>query len=383
SIEHARDYTSDGCWEIYSQGRTNFKYGMINLVEALDRALFPERWEGDVQPPFARPYVEAFDPYAGATPPDAYGMGSFEELMASFKERLDRHIGRFIECIDEFRDERLYEIAPLPLISALMEGPIESGKDLTLEGVTHNFHAPVFSGLSHTADSLAAIKKLCFDEKAIPLPEMLDAVKDNWQDKEPLRQLVMTKVPAYGNDDDFPDDIAREIVAYCVERVRYYADRVKNSHLKFPVALGTFQSYVPVGGIIGATPDGRLDHQPISSNASPSVGRAANGQTAALNSYCKLPLVDVPNGAPLDVAMDNRASLLNQLEAYITSFVEKRGELLTISINDCEKLKAAQKEPEKYKDLKIRIGGFQGYFTDLAPEMQTYQIQKCEQYAGG
>ncbi len=380
-IEHARDYTSDGCWEIYSQGRTNFRYGMISLVEDLDRALFPERWEEDIQQSFLG-YEAERDPFAGARPPDAYGMESFEELMASFKERLDRHIRRFIECIDEFRDERLYEIAPLPLISAMTEGPLESGKDLTLDGVTHNFHAPVFAGLSHAADSLAAIKKLCFEEKTVPLPDLLDAVKGNWQDNESLRQLVLTKSPAYGNDDDFTDDIARDIVAYCVERVRYYADRVKNSHLKFPVALGTFQSYINIGGVTGATPDGRMGNQPISSNASPSVGRAASGQTAALNSYCKLPLIDVPNGAPLDVAMENRASLLNQLEAYITSFVEKRGGLLTISINDCEKLKAAKRDPEKYKDLKIRIGGFQGYFTDLAPEMQDWQIQKCEQYAG-
>ena len=80
--------------------------------------------------------------------------------------------------------------------------------------------------------------------------------------------------------------------------------------------------------------------------------------------------------------MENRASLLDQLEAYIESFVEKRGELLTISVNDCEKLKAAQKEPEKYRDLKIRIGGFQSYFTDLPPAMQNYQIKKCEMYSG-
>ena len=381
--EHARDYTSDGCWEVYSQGRTNFKYGIISLVEVLDRTLLPARWEGDLRPQWGDPYMKERDPFADARPPDAYGFSSFEELMASFKERLDRIVRRFIECIDEFRDERLYEIAPLPLLSALTEGPIESGKDLTLDGVTHNFHAPIFAGLSHTVDSLAAIKKLCFEQGAVDWPELLDAVKDNWQGKESLRQLVMTRAPAYGNDDDYADDIARDIVETCVERVREYAGRVKHSHLKFPVALGTFQSYVGIGAVTGATPDGRLAHEPVSSNASPSVGRAANGQTAALNSYCKLPLVDVPNGSPLDVAMENRPGLLKQMEAYIMSFVEKRGELLTISVNDCEKLKAARKEPETYRDLKIRIGGFQSYFTDLPPKMQDWQIRKCEQYAGG
>ena len=381
--EHARDYTSDGCWEIYSQGRTNFKYGIISLIEILDRALFPERWEKGTGPQSWVPYLEDWDPFSGAPPPDARSFGCFEELMASFEERLDRMVRRFVECVDEFRDERLYEIAPVPLLSALTEGPIESGKDLTLDGVTYNFHAPVFAGLSHAADSLAAIKKLCFDEGVIALPELLDAVKDNWQDQEAIRQLILTRAPAYGNDDDYADEIASSIVERCVEKVRVHASRVTHSHLMFPVALGTFQHFVGVGAVTGPTPDGRREYEPVSSNASPSVGRAQNGQTASLNSYCKLPLVDVPNGAPLDVAFDSRPSPLEQMEAYIESFVEKRGLLLTISVNDCEKLKAARKDPEKYRDLKVRIGGFQSYFIDLPPAMQDWQIKKAEQYAGG
>lgn len=377
--EHARDYTSDGCWEIYAQGRTNFKYGIISIIEALDRALCPERWDEELE---VANYMESFDPFRHSPPPDPYGLRSFDEVMASFKDRLDILIRSFIESVDHFRDGRLYEIAPLPLLSALTEGPLESGKDMTLDGVTHNFHAPVFAGLSHAADSLAAIKKLCFEEREIELPDLLDAVKNNWRDKESLRQMMMTRAPAYGNDDDYADDIAREIVEYLVDRVKEYGGKVKHKHLKFPVALGTFQSYIGIGGVVGATPDGRMDKQPIGSNASPSNGRAVNGQSAALNSYCKLPLIDVPNGAPLDVAFENRPSLLRQMEAYIKSFVENRGLLLTISVNDCEKLRAAQKEPEKYRDLKIRIGGFQSYFTDLPPAMQDWQIRKCEQYAG-
>ena len=151
--------------------------------------------------------------------------------------------------------------------------------------------------------------------------------------------------------------------------------------------LGTRGTYVFARKALPVSQRWRKSHRShavdgVGSNASPSNGRAESGQSAALNSYCKLPLVDTPNGAPLDVAFENRASLLKQLEAYMKSFVDKRGLLLTISVNDCEKLKAAQKEPEKYRDLKIRIGGFQAYFTDLPPEMQDWQIKKCEQYAG-
>lgn len=377
-LEHARDYTSDGCWEIYSQGRTNFKYGFVNLLESLDRALCPRKWGEELS---VANYRQDFDPFVNNPPPDPYGFTSFDEVMASFKDRLDIHIKGFIESVDYFRDERLYEIAPLPLLSAMMEGPLDSGKDLTLDGVTHNLHAIVAAGLSHVVDSLVVIKKLCFEEKTVAWPELLDAVNADWKDKEPLRQLVMSRAPAYGNDDDYADEIAVEVTSYLTEKVREYGSRIKHSHVKFPVALGTFQSYIGIGGVVGASADGRLAAQPVGSNASPSNGRAESGQTAALNSYCKLPLVDVCNGAPLDVAFENRSSLLAQMEAYIRSFVEKRGLLLTVSVNDCEKLKAAQAEPEKHKDLKIRIGGFQSYFTDLQPEMQNWQIKKCEQYS--
>jgi formate C-acetyltransferase len=264
----------------------------------------------------------------------------------------------------------------------MVEGPLESGRDLTQDGAEYNLHAPLASGLSHTVDTLAVIKKLCFEEKQIEWPELLDAVRDNWRDKESLRQQVMTRVPAYGNDVDYTDDIAKEIVTFFVERVREYSYGVKNKKLKFPPGLGTFGRYIGLGALIGATADGRFNGQPFGSNASPSVGRAENGQSAAVNSYCKLPLVDLPCGAPLDIAMENRANLLSQLEAFIKSFIQRRGQLISVSVNDCEKLRAARKEPEKYRDLKIRVGGWQEYFIDLPTEMQEWQIKKCETYAG-
>jgi formate C-acetyltransferase len=378
-VEDARDYTSDGCWEIYSQGRTNFKYSVIPANGALDRVFYSLEWDGEAEVPGD---TESVNQSRDSKPVDPHSFHSFDEVMESFKEQLDRLVRMFMGRLDNSWDGRLYDIAPLPLLSAMVEGPLESGKDLTQCGAEHNFHAPLLSGLSHVTDSLAVIKKLCFEEKVISWPELLDTIRDNWRDKESLRQLVMTRAPAYGNDIDYVDDIAREIVEYFVESVRKYGARVKNKKLKFPPGLATFEMYVALGVIAGATADGRMDGQPISSNASPSLGRAMNGQTATVDSYRKLPLVDLPCGAPLDIAMEHRASLLRQLEAFIKSFVEERGQLLSISVNNCEQLRAAQREPEKYRDLKIRMGGWQAYFRDLPPVMQDWQIRKCETYAG-
>jgi len=373
--EHARDYTCDGCWEVQIQGRTQFKYSLHSAPEWLDRVLCPERWWDE--PENLPLYIEAMDPYRDSKPPDPYGLSSFNEVMESFKEQLDLGIKGFIEVADSMWDGRLYSIAPLPLFSALTEGPLESGKDVTQGGIEYVFHAPFLTGLSHAADSLAAIKKLVFEENVIEWPELLDAVRNNWEGKEHLRQLARTRAPAYGTDVDYVDDIAREIVEYYIESIRKHSGKTKSKTM-FRACVGTFEWYIGMGSVVGATPDGRLAGEPFGSNAGPSMGRSVTGPTAAMNSFCKLPHIDLPTGSCLDVAMDPRSDLL--IEPFIKSFVERRGSILNISVNDVEQLRAAIKEPEKYRDLKIRVGGWEAFFVDLPPEMQKWQIQKCEQY---
>jgi formate C-acetyltransferase len=105
-----------------------------------------------------------------------------------------------------------------------------------------------------------------------------------------------------------------------------------------------------------------------------------NGQTAAINSFVKLPLVDLPVGSALDLNIEKRGGLLKHLESLIKSFVYKRGNVLSISVNDCEMLRSAQREPEKYRDLKVRVGGYDAYFVDLPVHHQELQIKRCEQY---
>ena len=380
-VEHARDYTPSACWEAYPQGRTNFLHNYISVIEALDRVLSPASWE-DAEVPL---YIEAMDPFRDYEAPDAYSFRSYNEVVEAVKENIDRLLKTYIEGSEKVRKEnegrnRLYNIAPLPLFSAFNEGPLESGKDITQGGWEYHQRMPDIVGLSHVADSLAVIKKLCFEEKVIEWPELLDAVRNNWQGKEALRQLVRTRTPAYGNDIDYVDDIAREIAEFCVESIKKHSAGVPSNVIYTAAGLATFEGYTGLGRPVGATPDGRLAGEPLATNGSPSIGRPVNGQTAAVNSYVKLPLSDLPNSI-LDLNICARADVLPQLESFIKSFVDKRGNLISITVNDCEKLRAAQNEPEKYRDLKIRVGGFEAYFVDLGPQHQRLQIQRCEQYA--
>jgi pyruvate-formate lyase len=375
-VEHARDYTSDGCWEPHIQGRTYIKHGWVSLAEVLDRVLAPARWQ-EVSVPV---YIEAMDPFKDAVQVDAYRFETFDEVMDAVKQTLDRYIGGFIEVRESFEDGRLYDIAPLPLLSAFSRGPLESGRDITLGGIEYTIHMPELVGLSHVVDSLAVIKKLCFEERSLPWSDLLDAVRHNWEGREALRQRVMTRVPSYGNDVDYVDEIAVDIVSFYVDCIKKHGAQAR-SNIHYVAGIATYESYPELGYLIGATPDGRLAREPLSSNASPSIGRAASGQTAAVNSYLKLPLHELTGGSILDLSVEARSSLLMHLEAFVKSFLERGGNILNIAVNDSETLRAAQKEPEKYRDLKVRVGGYEAYFVDLPRDHQELQIRRCEQYA--
>ena len=375
-VEHARDYTSDGCWEPHVQGRTYFKHAWLSVAEVLDRVLDPESWD-NISVPL---YIEEMDPFKDTVGLDPYGFRSFDEVLAAVKKTLDRYIKGLIQSRERFEDGRLFDIAPLPLLSAFVEGPLEVGRDITQGAMTYTFHMPELSGLSHVADSLAVIKKLCFEQQRIPWPELLDSIRDNWENKEYLRQMIRTRVPVYGNDDDYADEIATDIVNYYINSIKKHGAQVR-SDIKYQAGIATFENYTELGYVVGATPDGRFAGDALSSNASPSIGRAANGQTAAVNSYLKLPLADLPGGSILDLSVEANSNLLSYLEPFIKSFLEKGGNILNIAVNDCAKLRAAQKEPEKYRDLKVRVGGYDAYFVDLPPHHQELQIRRCEQYA--
>jgi pyruvate-formate lyase len=301
-------------------------------------------------------------------------------VMDAVKTTLDRYIGGFIESRDRFQDGRQYDIAPLPLLSAFSRGPLESGRDITRGGIEYTIHMPELVGLSHVVDSLAVIKKLCFEERSLPWSDLLDAVRHNWEGREALRQRVMTRVPCYGNDVDYVDEIAVDIVSFYIDSIKRHSAQAR-SDIHYVPGIATYEEYPELGYLVGATPDGRLAKEPLSSNASPSIGRAVSGQTAAVNSYLKLPLHELVGGSILDLNMESRSGLLTHLEAFVKSFLERGGNILSIAVNDCDTLRAAQKEPEKYRDLKVRVGGYEAYFVDLPSDHQELQIRRCEQYA--
>lgn len=373
-IGDARDYTADGCWEALIMGKTEYRHYMICALNSVETALN----QGYSRITSEREGIETADPYS---------FSSFDEIMDAFKAQLDHSLRKWFDTAATYYG-CLRDIAPTPFFSSLISDCIEKGQDLTEGGARYIIHTMFLGGLSHTADSLMAIKQLVFEDGLVALSDLLDALGTNFERQEELRQLLLTRAPKYGNDCDEVDMLAKEILDFFVERVKYYAQQYKRKGIAkdiiFDAGAGTFENNAIFGKKVGATPDGRLAGAPISTNLSPSIGRATHGPTAAINSYTKLDHLNLPNGTPIDLALEHKVvegdEGLDRLVALVKSFLVKNGNMLTISINDPSTLREAQRNPDQYQDIIVHVAGWQAYFVDLTKEHQDLVIARLEQY---
>ena len=361
--EDALDYTNDGCWETIVPGRTEFRFTRFGFLRCLEWALNRGRCRVDGK-------LEGLD--TG----DPRRFASFDEVLEAFKRQLDYMIRGIVEARVQGYGA-VYDIAPQPFVSALLEGPIEKMTDMTRGGAKHVIYPLIADGVPHAVDSLVAVKKVIFEDRAATMAELIDALDANFEGREDLRQRLLA-APKYGNDDDYADSVGRACLEYYVARTREHASRYP--WMRFPTGVGTFSWYVAIGGGLGATPDGRLARQPVSSNFSPALGADLNGPAAAILSHAKMGLRDFPTGSPLDLRLDGNLfegeEGLERLMALVRTFVEVGGSMLTLTIADVETLRAAQREPEKYRSLRVRMGGWSAYFTALSKEQQEHHIRR-------
>lgn len=263
------------------------------------------------------------------------------------------------------------EQAPRPFLSACNEYCLKNGKDLVDGGAKYNI-GPVFTGvgLSVTANSLAVIKKLVFEEKSVTLSELIDALDNNWEGYEALRAKVQA-VPKYGNDDDYVDSIAKKLADYFYHDVTSYKD-IYGHH--FVTAFMGISNYLPTGKVLGATPDGRRAKDPINEGVSPYTGTDTSTCLAALRSSAKLNHDIHSGGTLLNLRLNHdlvatkrgRANLGAMLQSYF-ALGAFHVQFNTISN---EVLKDAQAHPENYRDLLVRVAGYSTQFVNLSKSMQ-------------
>lgn len=263
------------------------------------------------------------------------------------------------------------EQAPRPFLSACNEYCLKNGKDLVDGGAKYNI-GPVFTGvgLSVTANSLAVMKKLVFEDKVTTMAEIIDALNHNWEGYEELRAKAQA-VPKYGNDDDYVDSITKKLADYFYHDVTSYKD-IYGHH--FVTAFMGISNYLPTGKVLGATPDGRKAKDPINEGVSPYTGTDTSTCLAALRSSAKLNHDIHSGGTLLNLRLNHdlvatkrgRANLGAMLQSYF-ALGAFHVQFNTISN---EVLKDAQAHPENYKDLLVRVAGYSTQFVNLSKSMQ-------------
>lgn len=365
--EIACGYAVDGCWELVIPGKTEFRYGHVESLLLLELTL-------------NHGYSRIRGEQEGLDVGDPLEFKTYEELLKAYKKQMDNAIDKFIKNASSAY-YLLSRIAPTPLMSSLMDDCIAKAEDMTQGAAYEVVWSPVITGVPDTADSLAAIKKFVFEEKRITMKELLEALENNFEGYEVLRQELINNVPKYGNNDEYVDAIARDILDYFIERVKHYDSKVDN--ISFAPAAGTFERYKICGELVGATPNGRKAQDAIAVNMSSEAGMNMKGLTSVLNSYVKMPLEKLPAGSPVDLTIPKSTVRgekgLDNLTALLKTFIEMGGGIISITVSDVETLYKAQKEPEKYKDLMVRMGGWQAYFVALDKKHQDHHIQRVKE----
>ena len=362
----ARDFTNDGCWEVIIPGRTDFRFQRLSLMLCLEWAL-------------NRGYTRVSGHREGLDSGDPRSFSTYQEVWQAFLSQLDAMVGRVVDHVAGTIDDRS-RIAPVPLLSALIDGSIRSRRDLTAGGAKYRTYGMLAESAAHTIDSLTAIKTVIFEQKQATMADLCDALDADFEGYAVLRSKLGA-APKYGNDDERADAVGLELVDAFTRIVGEHAEAHRSS-IWFACGVGTFSWYIGIGEGLGASPDGRLACQPVSSNFSPALGRDVEGIPGAILSYARMHDSNLPAGGPLDLRLARRLVLGTQgtrrMAGLVRGFVDTGGSMMTLTVADTEELRAAQEEPDRYKSLRVRMGGWCAYFTMLSREQQDHHIRRQE-----
>ena len=365
--EEARDYAITGCVYLEIPGKNVARrvYGAIALPGALSYAL--NRGKHPVT-----------GKQVGAPTADPLTFTSADDVMEAYLEQVRFFVERTVKI--ENASMSLYEkYLPRPFYSAILDGCIEKGKDSRKWGypsqVSDFF---VTLGPTNVSDSIAAIKKNVFDDQRVSMKELLQALKDNWEGHEKIRQLMLT-APKYGNDDEYADTLAAEVQHKTAEAMAQFTNR-------FGVPCrgdgsGISANYA-LGAIVPATPDGRYAGQAFAdSTLAPTLGADRSGPTAVLKSASCIDtsktFLHLLNQKfhPSALEGDKKKIFIHYLRAWAELNISQ----IQFNIVDKATLIEAQEQPEKHSDLLVRVAGYSAYFVDLSKGLQDSVIQRTEQ----
>lgn len=365
SVEDARNGGPSGCVEVAAFGKENYNLtGYFNLVKILEVTL-----NNGVDPRTGR--------RVGPETGDAAQFGSFDALFEAFKKQVNYFVG--VKVRGNNVVERLYaQYMPTPFMSLLIDDCIQRGKDYHDGGARYNMTYIQGVGIGTLTDSLTAIKYHVFHQRDIAMPELLLALRENFDGRERLRQILLNKTPKYGNDDDYADDVMKACFAVYYDAI----DGRKNTKDgTYHITLFPTTVHVYFGAVTGATPDGRRTRQPVSEGISPVQGADRRGPTAVIRSVAKMDHVRT-GGTLLNQKFTPRLLKddegLEGLTHLVRSYFNLDGHHVQFNVVDAATLRAAQENPEDYRGLIVRVAGYSDYFCDLGKTLQDEIIARTE-----
>jgi pyruvate formate-lyase/glycerol dehydratase family glycyl radical enzyme len=366
-LKDARDYAVTGCVYIEIPGKNIARRAMGGLV--LPKCLWWALHQG-VDPKTGQ--------QGGAPTKDLLAFRSIHDLMEAYLEQVRFFFGR--HCKIENTCRSLYEkYLPRPFYSALLDGCIERGKESrrwAYPSMVHDFC--VIIGITNVADSMAAIKKVVFDERKLSMAQLLEAMDRNWEGFEGVRQMML-RAPKYGNDDDYADEIAAEVHHRTAAVLAEFTDRFGNR------CRGDGSGVSATYGLAAdtpATPDGRRAGEPFAdATLSPIQGADRKGPTAVLRSASKIDTTKSFNHL-LNQKFPPSA-LCGEMEHLFVSYLKTWRDLgishIQFNVVDKETLLEAQRNPQEFQDLIVRVAGYSAYFVDLSKGLQDSIIARTEQ----
>lgn len=414
SLEDAREYNIIGCVEPQKAGKTDGWHdaAFFNMCRPLELVFSNGMDKGEL---------------VGIPTGDVTKMTTFEEFYDAYKKQMDYCISLLVNA-DNAIDVAHAERCPLPFLSSMVDDCIKRGLSVQEGGAVYNFTGPQGFGIANMADSLYAVRQLVYRDRKVSMEEYKEALVWNYGkgidsqtaadmtasilkemehqgctiDETAVKSVLETvlamkpsedqkarfeeihhminEVPKFGNDIPEVDYFARD-VAYTYTRPLQNYKNPRGG--QFQAGLYPVSANVPLGGQTGATPDGRYAHTPVADGVSPSAGKDVNGPTAAANSVARLDHFIVSNGTLFNQKFHPSALAgregLEKFTALIRSYFDQKGMHMQFNVVDRDTLLDAQKNPEKYKHLVVRVAGYSALFTTLSRSLQDDIIRRTEQ----
>lgn len=371
-FEEAYDYAVSGCAECRMPNRDTYtsSCAYVNFASAVEMVLYNGKT------------LHTGDQVLGLETGDPNSFETFDAFLEAYKKQVDNLLHHaFVQQYHIIRLRAQHFATPLG--SSMHKLCMKNCIDLHQPDIPDGIDLGYFElmGYGTVVDSLAAIKKLVYEDKVLTMQEVVDACKNNFKGHEVVRQYMLN-APKYGNNDEYADEIAKDIDKHAVEFTRKYSDEVG---VQLDLRLVPFTSHVPFGKVVGATPNGRFDTMPLSDGSSPTQGMDVNGPTAILLSNYHSKNYEYRNRAarllnikfsPNCLAGDDGTK---KLVDFIRTWCDLKLWHIQFNVVNRETLIEAKKNPDNYRGLIVRVAGYSAYFCELSPDLQDDLIARTTQ----